>query len=121
MVQLIQWIEIPTIDFDRAVNFYNQLLNIEMEKHDFGTEKMACFPSGEGAIIYEPNYKPSENGVIIHLHVADSIEQSITRIENLGGKLIKPKTKIEVEGKGFFAIFLDSEGNRLGLYEANFK
>jgi len=27
-----------------------------------------------------------------------------------------PKTKIEVEGRGWFALFADSEGNRVGLY-----
>jgi predicted enzyme related to lactoylglutathione lyase len=27
-----------------------------------------------------------------------------------------PKTKIEVEGKGYFALFIDCEGNKEGLY-----
>jgi predicted enzyme related to lactoylglutathione lyase len=78
---------------------------------------MACFPSGEGAIIYEPNYKPSENGVIVNLQVADNIDSTLERIEENGGKTLKQKIKIEAEGRGYFAIFYDSEGNRLGLYE----
>lgn len=78
---------------------------------------MACFPSGEGAIIYEPNYKPSENGVIVSLQVVDSIDNTLERIQKNGGKILKSKTKIEVEGKSYFAIFSDTEGNRLGLYE----
>ena len=117
MKKLISWVEIPTNEFDRAVNFYNKVLNTELDAHDFGTEKMAFFPTGEGAVIYEPNYKPSEHGVIVSLQVDDSIDRTIERIIANGGKIIRTKTKIEAEGRGFFAVFLDSEGNKLGLYE----
>jgi predicted enzyme related to lactoylglutathione lyase len=117
MEKLISWVEIPSTNFERALSFYGSLLNTTLKAEDFGTEKMACFPSGEGAIIYEPNYKPSENGVLISLKVADSIDRTLERIEANGGKTLRPKTKIEVEGRGYFALFLDSEGNKLGLYE----
>lgn len=54
MKKLITWVEIPTNDFESAVHFYSHLLQIELESQDFGTEKMACFPGNEGAIIYHP-------------------------------------------------------------------
>lgn len=76
MEKLISSVEIPTNDFERAVKFYEKVLQTELKAQDFGTEKMACFPTGEGAIIYEPNYKPSENGVIVSLQVADNIDQT---------------------------------------------
>lgn len=117
MKKLIEWVEIPTADFKRAVNFYNKVFKLAMEEHDYGTEKMACFPSGEGAVFYQPDYKPSGNGVIINLNVPDSIDETMIRIETHGGKIVLPKTKIEVEGRGYFALFLDSEGNKIGLYE----
>jgi len=50
MKKLVSWIEIPTADFKRAVKFYNTILEIKLQEIDCGTEKMACFPSGEGAI-----------------------------------------------------------------------
>jgi uncharacterized protein len=34
----------------------------------------------------------------------------------VSGKIHTPKTKIEAEGKGFFAIIIDSEGNKIGFY-----
>ena len=34
-----------------------------------------------------------------------------------GGKIIIPKTKIEAENKGYFAVLEDSEGNHVGIYE----
>jgi predicted enzyme related to lactoylglutathione lyase len=117
MDRLIAWVEIPTNDFERALDFYGKVLKTELDGLDFGTEKMACLPSGEGAIIYEPNFKPSENGVVVSLQVPDNIESTLERIEANGGKVLKSKTKIEAEGRGYFALFLDSEGNRLGLYE----
>lgn len=117
MKKLITWVEIPTIDFERAVRFYSHILQLELESRDFGTEKMACFPGSEGAIIYHPDYQPSDRGVVLSLQVADTIEQTIPRIEANGGKIMHPKTKIQAEGRGYFAVFLDSEGNKLGLYE----
>ncbi|MDR2083594.1 MAG: VOC family protein [Bacteroidales bacterium] len=116
MKKLIEWVEIPSTDFKRAVNFYNKVFLLSMEEIDCETEKMACFPTGEGAIFYQKDYKPSERGVIINLNVPDSIEETIARIEKNGGKIVQPKTKIEAEGRDYFALVLDSEGNKIGLY-----
>lgn len=117
MKNLISWVEIPTNDFERAVNFYTKILKTELKAKNFGIEKMACFPSGEGAIIYEPNFKPSENGLIVSLQVVDNIVSTLVRIEANGGTVLKYKTKIEADNRGYFAIFVDTEGNRLRLYE----
>lgn len=117
MKKLIEWVEIPSADFNRAVSFYNNVFKMSMEGLDFGSEKMACFPTGEGAVFYKSGYKPSENGIIVNFNVPDSIEETVIRVEKNGGKIVLPKTKIEVEGRGFFALILDSEGNKIGLYE----
>lgn len=45
-----------------------------------------------------------------------SIDNTLIDVTEQGGKVLKQKTKIEAEGRGYFALFLDSEGNRLGLY-----
>ena len=118
MNKLIAWVEIPSADFERAVKFYSSVFKLDLEPFDCGNgEKMACFPSGEGAIIYSQHAKPSENGAIVSFTVPDSIEAAISRIEQEKGKVIIPKTKIEVEGRGYFAVCTDSENNRIGLYE----
>lgn len=117
MEKLISWVEIPTAEFDRAVKFYNKVLKMDMKGENFGTEKMACFPSGEGAIVQATGYLPSQNGVIVSLLVPDSMDLTVARIEENGGKMTQPKTKIEADGVGYFAVFLDSEGNRVGLHE----
>jgi uncharacterized protein len=117
MKKLISWVDIPTENFERGVNFYNAVLKLQLQPVDCGTEKMACFPNGEGSIAWAPDFKPSGNGVLVSFAVPDSIEETIKRIEKNKGKVTIPKTKIEVEGMGYFAVFIDSEGNKAGLYE----
>ncbi|MFW5663724.1 MAG: VOC family protein [bacterium] len=119
MTKLISWVEIPALDFTRAVNFYNKVLNLNLEPMDCGDEKMACFPDGEGAISLAPGFKPSENGVLVSFNVSDTMEETMRRIESTGGVILQPKTKIEAEGRGYFCTFLDSEGNKVGLYSDN--
>ncbi|MFA8299269.1 MAG: VOC family protein [Hyphomicrobiales bacterium] len=116
MEKLLAWVEIPTENFDRAVDFYNNVFGLELEKQDFGTEKMAFFPKKEGALIQAEGYKPSQDGSIVSFNVPDTLDTAIDAIKKNGGKILVPKTKIDAEGRAFFAISLDSEGNKIGLY-----
>ncbi|MDR2011376.1 MAG: VOC family protein [Bacteroidales bacterium] len=116
MKKLVSWVEIPSKDFTRAVNFYSKVFELQLEVFEYESEKMACFPSGEGAVFYAEGYLPSTEGVIVNFNVSDNIENTVKRIEENGGKIIRPKTKIEAEGRGYFALFIDSEGNKLGIY-----
>jgi predicted enzyme related to lactoylglutathione lyase len=102
------------------VKFYESILNIELGVMDCGeTEKMAFFPGAnnvcQGAISFAKDFRPSKDGVLIHLHV-ESMEKTISAIEKSDGKVVHPKTKIEAENTGYFALFIDSEGNKVGLY-----
>lgn len=117
MEKLISWTAIPSSDFMRAVNFYNKVFKLNLEAVTFHGESMACFPTGEGAIVFDKEYQPSRNGVIINIMVPDSIEEACKRIEAEGGSILVPKAYIGAEGLGYFAVFLDSEGNRIGLHE----
>ena len=118
MDKLVAWVEIPSADFERAVKFYSSVFKLDLAPIDCGNgEKMACFPTGEGAIVQSPHAQPSENGAIVSFTVPDSIEAAISRIEQGNGKVVIPKTKIEAEGMGYFAVCTDSENNKIGLYE----
>ena len=66
------------------------------------------FDSGPNA---EP---PSEVGPILHIEI-DDIEATLAKIGEAGGRTIVPKTKISDEF-GFFALFVDNVGNRMGLW-----
>jgi predicted enzyme related to lactoylglutathione lyase len=116
MQKLISWLEIPATDFNRALGFYSKVLKINFEVVSSESEQMACFPTGEGAISFSPGFKPSEHGVLISFNTENDLEGTLNRIEENGGKIQIPKTKIEAEGRGYFATFIDIEGNRVGLY-----
>jgi predicted enzyme related to lactoylglutathione lyase len=116
MNKLIAWVEIPVSDMQRAVDFYNAVFNLSLQVFDFGHEKMALFPNDEGALSQANNFSPSKDGVLASFNVADSMEATVERIRKRNGTIIIPKTKIEAEGRGYFATFIDSEGNKLGLY-----
>lgn len=116
MTKLISWVEIPTTDFERAVRFYSSVLKIDLQVIDCGLEKMACFPDNEGAISYAPDFKPGKDGTLVSFNLGKDLEGAIIRIKENKGTIIQPKTKIEAEGRGYFAIFIDSEGNKVGIY-----
>ena len=116
MKKLIAWVEIPATDFQRAVKFYNAILNLDLNAMDFGHEKMAFFPNDEGAISFAPDFKPSRDGVLVSLETENDLDGTIKRVKANGGEIVQPKTKIEAEGRGYFALFIDSEGNKVGLY-----
>ena len=116
MQKLISWVEIPTTDFDRAVDFYNAVFELNMQKMDFGHEKMACFPNDEGAISYAAGFEPGKAGLLVSFNAGDDLEGMMVRIRQHGGEILQDKTKIEAENRGYFALFLDSEGNKVGLY-----
>ncbi len=116
---LMNWFEIPAADFSRAVNFYKTVFGIEIYTVEEGEEKMGFFPKQanglRGAISFSPGFKPCENGVLINFHTGSDVNIWLKKIEKAGGKTLTPKTKIEAEGEGYFATFMDSEGNRIGL------
>lgn len=61
------------------------------------------------------DFLPSKNGVLVSLNV-ESIERTLECINANGGKTVRPKTKIEADDMGYFALFSDSEENTIGLY-----
>ena len=56
---------------------------------------------------------PSAFGSVVYLSVTD-MDGTIARVEPAGGKVVVPKTPIG-PNRGFFARFLDLEGNVVGL------
>ncbi|WP_439183250.1 VOC family protein [Carboxylicivirga taeanensis] len=116
MNKLITWVEIPVVNMNRAVLFYNEVFKLALKVQDFGHEQMAFFPNNEGALSKAADFNPSKEGSLITFYVPDSIDATISRIEKAKGIIAKPKTKIEAEGLGYFALFIDCEGNKVGIY-----
>jgi len=122
MKNLISMVEIPTADFSRAVAFYRSILDITIEEIEMEGVRMGLFPNdGEGVFVQLINgsaYKTSADGAIVYLNGGDDLQKVADKIEANGGKIIIPKTGIGPE-MGFFALFTDTEGNKLGLHSYN--
>lgn len=123
MRKLVSYFEIPTVDFERAVNFYEVVLGVKLEIHTYceGSQK-GFFPKIEGkyqgAVSHSPNCIPLDNGVFISFQV-DDMDTIVERVKSTGGTVIHPKMKIEENGFGYSSIFIDTEGNRIGLASDN--
>lgn len=118
----VNWFEIPSVDFERAVKFYSNILDAEMPITRMGEIDMAFFPMSEdgvgGSVVFYPEAKPSTDGPLVYLNGGDDLSTVLDRVENAGGKVVLPKTEITPE-IGYCAIFIDSEGNRLALHSHN--
>jgi predicted enzyme related to lactoylglutathione lyase len=81
--------------------------------------KMGLFP-GDGdtvsvALVSGEQYKTSLDGCTVYLNAGKDLQIALDRITANGGKIIVPKTLIAPE-IGFYAMFIDTEGNKLGLH-----
>ncbi len=119
MKQFISFFEIPATDFNRAISFYETVFGIELNRCECGEEKMAFFPDPEngprGAISLAKGFNPSPDGILISFSVTN-ISEFLQNVVQAGGNVVIPSTAITAEGMGYFAVFIDSEGNKLGLH-----
>ncbi|RPI69515.1 MAG: VOC family protein [Ignavibacteriae bacterium] len=124
----INWFEIPSENFERAVKFYSALYDTELRttQMDTGGElpmPMAYLPRGEGvgergvggAVIYLPDHKPGMKGPLLYLNGGEDLRVMLDRIVPAGGQILVTKTLITKE-IGYYAIFIDSEGNHMALH-----
>lgn len=114
----INWFEIPAYNFERAVSFYNQIYAIEMESTQINGYTMAFFPANKGiggAVVAGEGCTPNTTGPLLYLNGGKDLNVVLSRIEAAGGRIIMDKSLID-EAVGYFALFMDTEGNRLALH-----
>ena len=115
----VNWFEVPATDLQRAIDFYEHVLQTKLSLQDMGNLKMAWFPMHEnapgatGTLVQAESYTPSHAGSMVYFSV-DDIESTLKRVEDKGGKVINPKQSIG--DYGFVGHFEDSEGNRVALH-----
>ena len=121
MANAINWFEIPATDFDRAKKFYSEVLDAQIHDSPNPMMKYAFLPAdpqkGEvgGAIACGEGYEPGTSGSIVFLNGGIDLAPALSRVNPSGGQVILPKTSIG-PGMGFMALFIDSEGNKMGFH-----
>lgn len=121
MSNAISWFELPSNNFQRAVKFYGDVLKAELQPMDMPGSKMAFFPTKDngvgGCVISNEEHKPSMEGTLVYLNGGDDLADPLSRVEAAGGEVLVPKTSIGENGH--FAVFKDTEGNRVAFHSMN--
>lgn len=118
-VNPVCWFDIFVSDLNRAKKFYETVFNIQLA--DFPAEwgKQSGFPfenEGQnitGALVEKEDFVAIANNTIVYFASEDCVTEE-ARVENAGGKIIRPKMSI---GEfGFVSMLMDTEGNTIGLH-----
>lgn len=123
---MISWFEVPVLDMDRAKKFYETVFQVEITINNFGGVLMGWFPPADditapgisGSLVKsEANYIPSAtHGSVVYFNSqTGDLSNELARVEAAGGSILQTKTLISNE-IGYMAFVLDSEGNRIALY-----
>jgi predicted enzyme related to lactoylglutathione lyase len=116
----VGWFDLYVTDMDRAVGFYEAVLQQKLEPigDPTGETLMRAFPGNmsvygaAGALVKSSHSQPGAGGTMIYFSVQDcAIEEG--RVMAAGGRVLRPKFSI---GEfGWVTLCLDTEGNIFGL------
>jgi uncharacterized protein len=121
--------EIPADDVERARKFYSTLFGWKIEKIEVKKdgEPMDYWMISISTKKEDSSEKSSylEGGLIKRQHPQQpnlnyisvtSIDEYSSKVKELGGKVVLPKT--EITDYGFFAVCMDTENNAFALWES---
>lgn len=118
----IGWFEVPVSNMDRAIKFYETILDISLSRNTMGDFDMAWFPYKEdapgaaGSLVHHKEYKPSTEGTLVYFSSqTGDLNDELGRVEAAGGQVLLSK-KIITEEYGYMALIMDSEGNKVALH-----
>lgn len=120
---VLNYVQIPTLDLEQSITFYERVFGWTVHRHPTvgGALDQSGYPefadstgnNGGGFVL---GRSPSPDaGLLPHIAV-DSIDDTIARVLENGGEVVKPKTPI-VEGADWEALIRDPAGNSFGLFE----
>ena len=117
----LAYFELPVDDLDRAKKFYQELLIWEFTKSENPDIPMEYWmiktgPAEENTLNMGGMYKrrgPAA-GILTYIKVSN-LELVLRRVEESGGKVLNPRTTINMVGA--MATILDPEGNMIALWE----
>jgi predicted enzyme related to lactoylglutathione lyase len=117
MNNVINWFEIPVADMDRAVAFYEPVMQVTLRRETMDCAELVFphqDPAPGGALAKFDGIAPSAQGAIIYLHT-DILPPRSTASPRRVGRVFGPLTL--PNDIGTIALFTDSEGNRVGLHQ----
>src|SRR5665647_3197033 len=119
---IVGWFEIPVINMERAIRFYETILDIKLTRTKILSYEMALFPEIEGglgtpgALMLNKSFIPSDKGVLIYITPpSGDLANELSKVDAAGGIVLQEKALI-TEEIGYWGVFLDSEGNKIGIH-----
>ncbi len=110
----IVYLEIGATNVARSATFYAYVFGWSFtDPQAQGYTTFTTGTQGIGGGIYRTDAIHGVGAVIAYIQVAD-IEATCAQIKHQGGQVLVARK--EIPGGGWFAHFLDSEGNKLGLF-----
>src|SRR5882672_1917047 len=101
MKHLINRIEIPVENMERAIGFYSKILGVTLTEMDMARNSYALFPAGDshntGALVKGKHYKPSSDGVVIYLDGGDDLNTILLKVKSAGGNIVLEKIFLSPE------------------------
>lgn len=119
MKNQVFWYEIPVEDMERARLFYSNVFGFSLsEIHSNGVvmfvfEGNSSIYGASGCLVEKGETNPSEQGTLVYFSCRD-IDDTIEKITIHNGHVILLKR--DIGENGHYAHFIDTEGNRMGLY-----
>jgi predicted enzyme related to lactoylglutathione lyase len=114
----VVWFDISAGDIERAIAFYEGVLQCELSVEEYSNFKMGVSPHVQGEVagcIYDDgDHVPSEGGLLVYFNCDGRLDDAVSRVEGLGGTVPKPVHVIGPHGSR--AVVPDSEGNRIVLH-----
>ena len=104
-------VNLPCLDIERAQRFYGGVFDWTFMPN---TDDYVLFSDhdGVGGGLTKGS-KPSDEGIVFFIQV-DDIPATLSEVAAAGGTVELEKTP--VGGPGFYGLFRDPEGNRVGVY-----
>ncbi|NVJ50634.1 MAG: VOC family protein [Gammaproteobacteria bacterium] len=112
------WIDLGVKDLDRAVGFYQKVLNCSLSVEQYENFRFAVFDHQAndvaGCLVPQTNFTPLSESTLIYFNVDGRLIEATEQVAQHGGKVIHPPHSIGPHGAR--AIVLDSEGNTIALH-----
>jgi uncharacterized protein len=115
----VGWFDIHVSNLERAKKFYETVFDLKLQDLPIEWGKQSLFPFDparpniSGALVEKTDLQPNANNTVVYFETEDCVNEE-KRIEQAGGKVVQPK--MHIGEFGYISIFIDSEGNTLGLH-----
>jgi len=111
------WFDIPVSDLDRAAVFYAAVLDVKVNREQFGDFDFCVLAHEDGnggCLVPKADEIAANSGILLYLNVDGRIKDAVSKVESQGGQIVQSVHPIGPHG--FRSIVLDSEGNRIALH-----